>query len=87
MPTVILHMINEDPVVGELDDLPSTTDTLIYIKKPRRRDGRPLHYVEASVVVAAWPISRLSFFEVMPEEDSGEFVNIVKERIDDRREL
>lgn len=79
MPTVILHMINEDPVVGELDELPQPTDTLVYIKKPRRRDGKQLHYMEASVVVAAWPISRLSFFEVMPDEENGEFVNIVKE--------
>lgn len=79
MPTVILHMINEDPVVGDLDQLPGATDTLIYIRKPRRRDGKMLHYMEPSVNVAAWPISRLSFFEVLPDDEDSELVNIVRE--------
>ena len=79
MPTVILHMINEDPVVGELDELPEPIDTLIYIRKPRRRDGKLLHYMEPSVTLAAWPISRLSFFEVLPEGEDDALVNVVRE--------
>ncbi len=79
MPTVILHMINEDPVVGELDELPATTDTMIYIRKPRRRDGKMLHYMEPSVNLAAWPVSRLSFFEVLPEGEESNLVNVVRE--------
>ncbi|HNR01176.1 MAG TPA: hypothetical protein PKK59_01430 [Anaerolineaceae bacterium] len=79
MPTVILHMMNEDPVVGELDELPSRSDTIIYINKPRRRDGKALHYMEPSATLAAWPISRLSFFEVMPEGSNEDLVNIVRE--------
>lgn len=79
MPTVILHMMNEDPVVGELDELPEATDTMIYIRKPRRRDGKALHYMEANATVAAWPVSRLSFFEVLPEAGEGELFNVVRE--------
>jgi len=77
--TIILHMLNEDPVVGEVEELPATTDTLIYINKPRRRDGKTLQYIEPSVTLAAWPISRLSFFEVVPESTEDGMVNIVRE--------
>lgn len=67
MPTLVLHMTNEDPVVGEVDVLPVKTDTLIFLTNPRRRDGRALSYLEESVMTVAWPVSRLSFFEIMPE--------------------
>jgi len=67
MTTLVLHMINEDPVVGEVDELPVKTDTLIFLSNPRRRDGRVLPYLEEKVTTAAWPISRLSFFEIMPD--------------------
>jgi hypothetical protein len=62
MPTLVLHMINEDPVVGEVDELPVKTDTLIFLSNPRRRDGRVLPYLEEKVTTASWRISRLSFF-------------------------
>lgn len=67
MPTLVLHMTNEDPVVGEVDELPIKTDTMIFLSNPRRRDGRVLPYLEENVKKAAWPISRLSFFEIIPE--------------------
>jgi hypothetical protein len=76
MPTLVLHMMNEDPVVGEVDILPVKTDTMIFLTHPRRRDGRVLPYLDENVKTAAWPISRLSFFEIIPEvveeEDSQE---------------
>ena len=38
--TVIIHISNEDPIVGELDNLPGASDTLIVVNSPRRRDGK-----------------------------------------------
>ncbi len=72
MVTLILHMINEDPVVGEVSEIPVKTDTLIFLKNPRRRDGKRLHYLEESAELAAWPVSRLSFFEVLRAEHETE---------------
>lgn len=68
MRTLVLHMINEDPVVGEVDELPVKTDTLIFLKNPRRRDGKNLPYLEVNVREAVWPVSRLSFFEIINNE-------------------
>jgi hypothetical protein len=49
---------------------------MIFLTHPRRRDGRVLPYLDENVKTAAWPISRLSFFEIIPEvveeEDSQE---------------
>jgi hypothetical protein len=66
MRTLVLHMTNEDPVVGEVEEEPVKTDTLIFLNNPRRRDGRSLPYLEENVTKVAWPVSRLSFIEVMP---------------------
>lgn len=74
MPTLVLHMMNEDPVVGEVDFLPVKTDMIIYLNNPRRRDGKTLPYLDVGVKSAAWPISRLSFFEILPEI-SGEEIS------------
>jgi len=79
MPTLVLHMLNEDPVVGEVDDLPVKTDTLVYLKNPRRRDGKDLPYVEQNVTTTAWPIARLSFFEVLPGMEDEEIISFVRE--------
>jgi len=68
MITLVLHMINEDPVVGEVMEIPVKTDTLIYLKNPRRRDGKRLHYLEENAEVAAWPVARLSFLKFSAEK-------------------
>lgn len=68
MVTIVLHMINEDPVVGEVSEIPVKTDTLIFLKNPRRRDGKRLHYLEESAETAAWPVARLSFIEILRGE-------------------
>jgi hypothetical protein len=79
MPTVILHVQNEDPVVGELDHLPGASDTMIFVKNPRRRDGKDVHYLEDSINFVIWPLSRLNFIEIMTSEDEEEIITHVRE--------
>lgn len=79
MPILILHMLNEDPVVGDVDELPLKTDTLIYLKNPRRRDGKDLPYLEVDVTSAAWPLARLSFIEILPGSEEEEIISFVRE--------
>ena len=74
MKTLVLHMINEDPVVGEVTEIPVKTDTLIFLKNPRRRDGKRLHYLEENAEVVAWPVARLSFFEILRGEVDEEML-------------
>jgi hypothetical protein len=79
MPTVEIHILNEDPVVGEVDKLPERDDTIIMIKNPRRRDGKDLIYLEASVSTVIWPLHRLVFIEVMPSAEDEEIIGFVRE--------
>ncbi len=79
MPSVLIHLMNEDPVLGEVDALPGVNDMLICIKNPRRRDGKDLHYLEANVNTVMWPIARLNFIEVMPSGEEEEIISFVRE--------
>jgi hypothetical protein len=78
MPTIVLHMLNEDPVLGEIDELPEKNDTLVLIRSPRRRDGKDLPYLEPSVTSVIWPTSRISFIEVIPGSEE-EIISFVRE--------
>ncbi len=79
MPSVIVHLNNEDPILGEVDALPTPTDTLIILKSPRMKDGKDLRNLEANVTMAIWPISRVSFIEVLPSGEEEEIITFVRE--------
>ena len=79
MPSVIIHLQNEDPILGEIDSLPTPTDTLIILKSPRMKDGKDLRNLEANVTTAIWPISRVSFIEVLPSGEEEEIITFVRE--------
>jgi len=54
--TVILHILGDLPVLGEVDELPKPTDTNVIVANPRQRDGKDLHYLEANVVKVIFPL-------------------------------
>ena len=78
MPTVIIHMLNEDPVLGEIDDLPKMSDTLMLVRSPRRKDGKDLPYLEANVASVIYPTNRISFVEILPGSEE-EIISFVRE--------
>ncbi len=78
MPTVIIHMLNEDPVLGEIDELPSMSDTLMLVRSPRRKDGKDLPYLEANVTSTIYPTNRISFIEILPGSEE-EIISFVRE--------
>jgi hypothetical protein len=77
--TIILHIQNADPVVGEVEDLPSTTDTMIVINNPRTRDGKDLHYLSENAVTVYWPVDKLTFLEVLTGKEEEELIGFVRE--------
>lgn len=79
MPSVIIHISNEDPVLGEIDALPGPTDSLIVLKSPRLKDGKDLRYLETNVTVAIWPVARINFIEVLPSGEEEEIITFVRE--------
>ncbi|KAF0112494.1 MAG: hypothetical protein FD147_90 [Chloroflexi bacterium] len=79
MPVIVLHMLNEDPVQGDVDELPQRNDTLIYVRNPRRRDGKDIPYLEANVTTVVWPMSRISFIEILPGSEDEKIVSFVRD--------
>lgn len=79
MPTLLLHLPNEEPIAGEVDELPSPQDNLIVLKNPRRRDGKDVHYIDPEVTTVIFPISRLTLIEVLPGMEEEEIIGFVRE--------
>jgi hypothetical protein len=71
---VIIHVIGEDPILAEVEDLPKPSDQFVEFSNPRRRDGKPIAYVTMGAKNFLFPWHRLSFVEVMSAESEREDV-------------
>ena len=76
---IILHLVNEDPVLAEMEGLPDPTHQTVTVLNPRRRDGRSLHYVTEGATAFIFPLSRVSFIEIMEEEEAKEVIEFFRE--------
>ena len=79
MPTLLVHVMNDDPLMGEVDNLPNPTDQFLVLKNPRRKDGKDLTFIEANVTTLIWPFLRITFIEVMPSGEEEEIITFVRE--------
>ena len=77
--TVIIHLSNEDPIVGEVDELPTATDTSIIVNNPRRRDGKDVPYLSSDIIKVIWPLAQISFIEVLASEGEEPIIGFVRE--------
>jgi hypothetical protein len=77
--TLVLHLTGDVPVVGEVEELPKPTDTIIVVSNPRQRDGKDLHYLEQNVVKVIWPIEKLTLIEVLEGEEAEKIIGFVRE--------
>lgn len=79
MLTIIVHIVNEDPVVCEVDELPSPSDQFLLLNNPRRRDGKDIHYLDEEVTSMIIPWHRINFVQLMPSADVEEVIGFVRE--------
>ncbi len=77
--SIILHIAGEPSVVGEIEELPKNTDTLITVNNPRLRDGKDVHYIEPNVTKVIWPINKVALIEVLESEDEEGLIGFVRE--------
>ena len=77
--TIVLHLSGDVPVVGEVDELPKPSDTIITVSNPRQRDGKDLHYLEQNVVKVIWPLEKLTLIEVLEGEEVEKIIGFVRE--------
>ena len=79
MPLVLVHVKNEESILGEVDDMPNPSDTLIILKNPRRRDGKDVQYLDIAVTTVIYPYERINFVELLPGAEEEEIVSFVRE--------
>ena len=77
--TVILHISGEPSILGEVEELPKPSDTLITVANPRLRDGKDIHYLEHNVVKVIWPVAKLALIEVLQSEQEENLIGFVRE--------
>lgn len=77
--SVILHISGEPSILGEIDEMPKPTDTLITVSNPRLRDGKDIHYLEHNVVKVIWPVDKIALIEVLESEDEEHLIGFVRE--------
>ena len=77
--TVLIHLLNEEPLVGEVESIPEPSDQALMVSNVRRRDGREVDYLlpEASLVIYPW--ARIQCVEVMPSEAEEEIISFIRE--------
>jgi hypothetical protein len=81
MRSIVAHIVNEDPFLAEVHELPSKGDTCVELFNPRLRDGKPLRYASQGMSSIIYPMHRVSFIEVMAsEEERAQVVEFFRER-------
>lgn len=77
--TVLIHILGEEAVVGEIDNLPDPGDQVLIVNNVRLRDGRDVDYVlpETKTVMYSW--SRIHCVEILPGEVEEEVISFIRE--------
>jgi hypothetical protein len=77
--SIILHIAGESSILGEIEDLPKSNDTILMVSNPRMRDGKDIHYLEHNVVKVIWPINKLTLIEILESEEEESLIGFVRE--------
>ncbi|MCW5876149.1 MAG: hypothetical protein KIS85_04620 [Anaerolineales bacterium] len=77
--TILVHILNEEPFVGEVEEMPSAMDSLLRIQNPRKRDGKDLPYLQGDVTTVIYPWNRINFVEILPSGGEDEIIGFVRE--------
>jgi len=77
--TILIHILNEDAIVGEVEDLPEENVAFLKVSNPRLRDGREVSYFlpETNTVLLPW--GRIHSIELMPTDEDEKLVTFIRE--------
>jgi hypothetical protein len=71
--TVIIHLLNQDPIVADMDKLPEEGSAFVSFSNPRMRDEKNVGWATPGARSFLFPWARINFIEVMTskEEESS----------------
>ncbi len=76
--TLVVHILGEEPIVGDTDRLPQPQDNLVALHRPRRRDGRLISHLDPDVNLIYIPMTRITLIELLPSEEE-EIIGFIRE--------
>jgi hypothetical protein len=79
MPTVLIHIMNEEAVVGEIESMPEPSDQVLIVNNARMRDGRDVSYLLPETDTIVYPWARIHCVEILPSEEEEEIVSFIRE--------
>lgn len=77
--TVLIHILNEESVVGEVENVPDPTDQVLIVNNLRYRDGRDVTYILPETKTVVYPWTRIHCVEVLPSEADEEVISFIRE--------
>ena len=77
--TILIHILNEQAVVGEIEHLPEPTDQVLIVHNVRYRDGGEVSYVLPETDTVIYPWQRIHCVEILPSESEEEVVSFIRE--------
>ena len=63
--SVIIHLMGEDPMVAEIEQMPVAGDTFVTLTNARRRDGKSIPNHTQGAQAFLYPMHRITFIEFM----------------------
>ena len=79
MPTVLIHIVGEESIVGEIESIPEPTDQVLIVSNLRMRDGRDVSYLLPETDTVVYPWTRIHCVEILPSEEEEEIISFVRE--------
>jgi len=76
---VLINFTQEDPILGEIDQLPNPADQFMIIHKPRQRDGSRLARLEEDVPTILVPWHQIAYVQLLPGSGIDEVIGFVRE--------
>ncbi len=78
--TVIVHIAGEEPILAEMEELPSPADSVVVFTNPRKRDGKPVTAFDREAVTFYFPWHRINYIEILaPKRAREEIVEFFRE--------
>ncbi len=77
--TVMIHLLNEDAVVAEIERMPEPGDQVLIVSNLRLRDGRDVPYVLPETNTVVYPWTRIHCLEILPSDKEEKIVGFVRE--------
>jgi len=77
--SVVIQLTREEPIVGELEGMPDPSAQFVVVHTPRRRDGRPVEYLDDNVdkVLLAW--HRINHIQILSDINLEKAIGFVRE--------